>query len=61
MLLLRLHLLLLLLPQGWLANFRGSSESLAISETSGEGAVPKFANIYQKVQIVIKIFLTSRS
>ena len=34
-------------------SFKGSQESLAISETNGEGSVPKFANIYQKDAFLI--------
>merc|ERR1719233_1814294 len=34
-------------------SFKGSQESLAVSETNGEGSVPKFANIYQKDAFLI--------
>jgi len=34
-------------------NFKGSTESLAISESNGDGTIPKFANIYQKDAFLI--------
>ena len=37
--------------------WRGSQESLATSEGGGEGAVPKFANIYQKVLVLSLLLL----
>ena len=33
--------------------FKGSTESLAISESNGDGTIPKFANIYQKDAFLI--------